>query len=130
MDQNIHFFVESETEIKEEIEKKEEFDPEKFMKDFEEDLDNNNDNLVEEEWVTCDYNELLNMKVKELLRIAEFYSLKVNANIKKAELIYILVEFEQEPDNMSLVLKRKRFWYFVNELRSDPFMKKYVLWNM
>jgi hypothetical protein len=123
MDQNIHFSIENEEHTKE-------FDADQFMNEFEEDLENNNDNFLEEKWATCDYNELLNMKVKELLRIAEFYSLKVSGTIKKAELIYILVEFEQEIENMSLVLKRKRFWYFVNELRSDPFMKKYVLWNM
>ena len=76
-----------------------------------------------------DYN--LNYNIKQLLLICEYYGLlkevKIN-KMKKLEVIYFLLDFEENIDNSCIVYKRKQLWYFMSELKNDKFMKKFVLW--
>jgi hypothetical protein len=76
-----------------------------------------------------DYN--LNYNIKQLLLICEYYGLlkevKIN-KMKKLEVIYFLLDFEENIDNTCIVYKRKQLWYFMSELKNDKFMKKFVLW--
>ena len=76
-----------------------------------------------------DYN--LNYNNKQLLLICEYYGLlkEIKTNkMKKLEIIYFLLDFEENIENFSIVNKRKQLWHFINELKNDKFMKKYVLW--
>ena len=69
--------------------------------------------------------------MKELLLICEYYNIAKEAKSKKynkEELCNFLVEFELNPENNDIVLKRKNMWIYINELKNDKFMKKYVLW--
>jgi hypothetical protein len=73
----------------------------------------------------------LNYNVKQLLLICEYYGIvkTVKANkFKKDEIISFLLEFEENPENYLIVYKRKQLWFFMNELKNDKFMKKYLLW--
>ena len=73
----------------------------------------------------------LNYNVKQLVLICEYYGIAktVKANkFKKDEIISFLLEFEENPENYSIVYKRKQLWFFMNELKNDKFMKKYLLW--
>jgi hypothetical protein len=36
--------------------------------------------------------------------------------------------FENNPENGAQVYRRKQLWYYINELKNDKFMKKFVLW--
>jgi hypothetical protein len=73
----------------------------------------------------------INYTVKELLLICEYYGiakeLKTN-KCNKEEIIIVLVSFENNPENSVIVLRRKQMWYYINNLKEDKFMKKYVLW--
>jgi hypothetical protein len=75
------------------------------------------------------YNE--NYTVKELLLIGEYYGIikefKLN-KCNKEQIIDILVNFESNPLNCDIISKRKNMWFYINELKNDKFMKKYVLW--
>jgi hypothetical protein len=75
------------------------------------------------------YNE--NYTVKELLLICEYYGIikefKLN-KCNKENIIDILVNFEANPLNCHITSKRKNMWFYINELKNDKFMKKYVLW--
>jgi len=75
------------------------------------------------------YNE--NFTVKELLLICEFYGfakdLKSN-KCNKEEIIQVLVDFEKNQNNSDIVFRRQNMWFYINELKNDKFMKKYVLW--
>ena len=76
-----------------------------------------------------DYN--LNYNIKQLLLICEYYGLlkEIKTNkMKKLEIIYFLLDFEENIDNAIIVYKRKQLWYFMSELKNDKFMKKFVLW--
>ena len=74
----------------------------------------------------------LNYNVKQLLLICEYYKIakELRANkSNKMDIINTLVLFENNLENMELVSKRKQLWFYINELKNDKFMKKYVLWN-
>jgi hypothetical protein len=75
------------------------------------------------------YNE--NFNVKELLIICDYYGfskeLKYN-KCNKEQIIEFLVSFESDPTNDDIVNKRQNMWFYMNELKNDKIMKKYVLW--
>ncbi len=75
------------------------------------------------------YNE--NFTVKELLIICEYYGfakdVKTN-KFNKEQIIDFLVSFESDTNNCDIVFKRQNMWFYINELKNDKFMKKFVLW--
>ena len=75
-------------------------------------------------------NYIDNYTVKELLVICDYYGFAKNLKVNKSnkqEIAHLLVEFETNPINNYIVCKRKNMWFYVNELKNDKFMKKYVL---
>jgi len=76
------------------------------------------------------YNE--NFTVKELLMICEYYGfakdVKTN-KLNKEQIIEVLVAFELEANNSDIVFKRQNMWFYINELKNDKFMKKYIFWS-
>ena len=75
------------------------------------------------------YNE--NFTVKELLLICEYYGFAkdVKSNkFNKEQIIDFLVSFENDPNNSDIVFKRQNMWFYINELKNDKFMKKFILW--
>jgi hypothetical protein len=76
-----------------------------------------------------EYNE--NHTVKEVLQICEYYGIakELKANkCSKHVIVHFLVDFESKPINTEIVFKRQNLWFYMNELKNDKFMKKYVLW--
>jgi hypothetical protein len=68
---------------------------------------------------------------KELLLICEYYGIAKqikNNKCKKEEIIYHIISFESEPLHTDTVFQRKNMWFYMNELKNDKIMKKYVLW--
>jgi hypothetical protein len=89
--------------------------------------DLNNEGIIEVIFV--DYK--LNYTVKELLLICEYYGIAKELKINKCckdIIIQILVDFENNPLNNTIVLRRQEMWRCINILKNDKFMKKYVLW--
>jgi hypothetical protein len=73
------------------------------------------------------YNE--NYNIKELLKICEYYGIHKTLNkSKKIDIVYFIIIFENSEENYNIVLKRKQSWYYMNELKQDKQMKKYLLW--
>jgi hypothetical protein len=91
------------------------------------DFTNENDDLIVPKIIN--YRE--NFTVKELLLICDYYGvakeLKSN-KCNKYEIIEFLVIYESNPINSDIVFKRQNLWFYINELKNDKFMKKYVLW--
>jgi hypothetical protein len=104
---------------------KEEINIEEFISEME----NNefNDDLTVPKMIN--YHE--NFTVKELLLICDYYGfakeLKTN-KYNKDQIIEILVSFESDLNNSDIVFKRQNMWFFINELKNDKFMKKFLLW--
>ena len=92
------------------------------------DLNNDlNDDLFIPQMIN--YNE--NYTVKELLLICEYYGFAKelkNNKYNKEQIIDFLVLFESDIKNSDIVFKRQNMWFYINELKNDKFMKKFVLW--
>ena len=79
----------------------------------------------------------INYKVKQLLQICEYYGIEYYGTSKdirinkcnKSDVLNTLIIYENNIENQERVNKRKKLWHYINELKNDKFMKKYVLWN-
>ena len=124
-DENISFLLDDIYEEKSEIE----LDFSTFLNDCNIDTD-----------IVTNYNELMipkiidyqiNYTVKELMIICDYYNISKEVKINKYnkdDLIAFLVNFEIDPINEDIVFKRQNMWFYMNELKNDKFMKKFVLW--
>ena len=72
-----------------------------------------------------------NYTIKELILICDYYgfSKEIKANkLGKELIIQCLVDWELDMKNYKVVKQRTQMWHYINELKKDKFMKKYVLW--
>ena len=116
----ISFYVQ---EIEQENENN--FDIDELMAEIE-NTDLNNELTIPQ---MINYNE--NYTVKELLLICEYYGFAKdlkNNKYNKEQIIDFLVIFESDINNSDIVFKRQNMWFYINELKNDKFMKKFVLW--
>lgn len=67
-----------------------------------------------------------NFTIKELLPIFQYYGLQKNKMVKD-EMLQLLLLFETDPLNKIVVERRMRLWRYIQELKTDPFFKKYIL---
>jgi len=99
--------------------------------DFLDEFDFINQITDEEKITAMSFEYKINYTVKELLLICEYYGIakeiKVN-KCNKEEIILILVNYENNPINNNIVLRRHEMWYCINKLKEDKFMKKYIIW--
>jgi hypothetical protein len=115
-DENIVISMDTSTEVKKDV-----FD-----------MNNLNDVFGPEEVVdttmyVLNYN--LNFNVKQLLQICDYYGIAKTMRQQKCnkdEIIMMLVDFEASEENSEIVTRRQLLWYYVNELKNDSFMKKYI----
>jgi hypothetical protein len=71
-----------------------------------------------------------NYKIKDLNLICEYYNIlkEVKQNkYNKEQMINKIIEFENDIDNYEIVYKRMNMWFYINELKNDKFMKKFIL---
>jgi hypothetical protein len=102
------------------------FDINDIMKELENREILNHDFLIPQ---MVNYNE--NYTVKDLMLVCEYYGIAKDIKsqkYKKEMIINILVCFEANPDNSDIVFRRQNMWFYINELKNDKFMKKYILW--
>ena len=74
----------------------------------------------------------INCNVKQLLLICQYYGIakELKSNkCNKSDILNTLIIYENNIENLERVNKRKKLWHYINELKNDKFMKKYVLWN-
>ena len=92
-----------------------------------------NNNIRNDEFISRIISYKLNYKIKDLLNICDYYGItkdlkNKNNKFNKELIINFLIAFESNPNNTELVNKRQNMWFYINELKNDKFMKKYVLW--
>jgi hypothetical protein len=102
------------------------------LKDLLKEFENINVNIKSEDDVFVEIkNYDMNYTLKQLLFICEYYNIskgiKLN-KMKKQDIIEQIIIFENDISNFNIVTKRKQLWYFMDELKSDKFMKKYIIW--
>ena len=67
-----------------------------------------------------------NYNRKELDHIADYYGISKRKK-KKNQLVEEIVIFEKEPENMENVHRRKMLWYYVEEIKSDKYLSKFLI---
>jgi len=74
----------------------------------------------------------MNYNVKQLMLICEYYDILKDVRInklKKQDIIEQILLFEKNMENVEITVKRKELWYYINELKNDKMMKKFVIWG-
>lgn len=89
----------------------------------------NNDPMCDDVFMEMKNYEL-NFNVKQLMLICEYYNIKdIRTNkLKKQDIIEQIILFESNPENIEIVTKRKELWYYIDELKNDKMMKRFVIW--
>jgi len=129
--ENVYF-----TLIENEIIKKDDLDIHLFFDELYNENDNENANNITSSEETYElypqyYHYDMNFTIQQLLLICDYYNIVKSNKLKKENkinIIHKLIEFENEANNYELVLQRKKFWFYMNELKNDKVMKKYILW--
>ena len=70
------------------------------------------------------YNE--NYTLKQLYRIAEYYDISKRKK-KKTELIEEIVVFENQPENCEIVNRRATLWSYMEEIKQDKYLSKFLI---
>jgi hypothetical protein len=65
--------------------------------------------------------------VKQLQLICDYYGIKHIKKANKLIIIHAIVEFENNHANYDVVSRRKQLWMYIDEIKKDKFMKKYLL---
>ena len=109
------------------------YDNEFNIHDFMQEIEEFEDVKLDEEdlKITQLINYTENYTVKVLLLICEYYGIAKELKATKCTkdvIIQFLVDFESKPINREIVFKRQNLWFYMDELKNDKFMKKYVLW--
>ena len=115
-EENIVISIDTSSDIKREV-----FDMNKLKVDF------GSEEIVDTTMYVLNYQ--LNFNVKQLLQICDYYGIAKmmrQQKCNKDEVIMMLVDFEASEENCEIVTKRQLLWYYVNELKNDSFMKKYI----
>ena len=115
-DENIVISMDTSIEVKKDV-----FDLNKLKDDF------GSEDVVDTTMYVLNYN--LNFNKQQLLQICDYYGIAKTMRQQKCnkdEIIMMLVDFEASEENCEIVTKRQLFWYYVNELKNDSFMKKYI----
>jgi len=73
-----------------------------------------------------EYNE--NYTKKELELIAGYYDISKRKK-RKLDLIQEIIIFEQNDLNYDIVEKRKLHWFYLEQLREDPYLKQFIIIN-
>lgn len=71
----------------------------------------------------------MNYNLKQLCMIYEYYNLGKVSKLKKADIIQAIVLFEHEVDNYEIVMRRQQLWHYLEELKADKFMKRFI-WSV
>lgn len=70
------------------------------------------------------------LTVKQLNLICDYYGISTYIRIakcKKEDIVNTLVLYEKEDANYAIVAKRKQMWKYLEELKKDAFMKKFII---
>jgi len=88
-------------------------------------MDSMDENLAHD-FMTLQFYYGDNFTLKELYHIANYYDISKRKK-KKIELIDDIVAFEIDTFNGELVEQRKRLWFYINELKDDNYLSKFII---
>lgn len=78
--------------------------------------------------VALEINYSTNFIKKDLERIADYYGISKRKK-RKADLVQDIIAFEQNPENIEIVYRRKKLWSYIKEIKEDNYLKKFLIFN-
>lgn len=88
--------------------------------------DNHNNDTID--YIELEHDYTSNYNVKSLQQILQYYNINIKKMVKY-ELIQMLLLFEMDINNKSIVDRRIRLWKNIKELKQDPYFSKYILFS-
>ena len=83
-------------------------------------------NASMDDYIALEINYQTNFTKKELGRIADYYEISKRKK-KKAELITDIVLYEKDPENLPIVHQRKKLWSYIQEIKEDKYLSKFLI---
>lgn len=90
-------------------------------------LNNIDEKEEEEDTMPQIINYQINFTSRQLTQICDYYNIIKPKKCNKDELAHLIVEFEKNHENAEIVCKRQLMWFYMDELKNDKYMKKYIL---
>ena len=92
------------------------------------------ENKLERNYNNFDFDSIISLQLyyddnytkKDLEMIADYYAITKRKK-RKAELIQDIVLFEINPENEEFTQKRKLMWFYLSELESDSYLRKFLI---
>ena len=81
-----------------------------------------------DDYMANEINYSTNYTRKELDRIADYYEISKRKK-RKDDIIQDIVIFEQDPENIELVFRRKKLWSYMAEIKGDKYLRKFLIFN-
>ena len=85
-------------------------------------------NVAMDDYIAQEVEYQANYTKKELDKIAEYYEISKRKK-KKQDLIEEIVLFEKDPDNIEIIFQRKKLWSYVQEIKGDKYLSKYLIFD-
>ena len=121
MDNNIYYKIE-------EFDNNNNYNDSNYNHDNDDDDINNNNikNLIYNEEKIIDEYEYNELPIKNINLICDYYKIKRGKLSKKQKIIEIIF-FENNMNNIDIVENRKLLWEYVKIVKTDKFLKNYIL---
>tara|TARA_B110000008_G_C16780363_1_gene488409 strand:+ start:475 stop:849 length:375 start_codon:yes stop_codon:yes gene_type:complete len=78
--------------------------------------------------VAIELDYMTNYTVKMLSHILDYYKLS-KRRLNKSEMVQIILIFEEDPANEVCVSTRRQLWKYMERLRNDEYLSKFILFN-
>ena len=81
-----------------------------------------------DDYIAMEIDYQTNYLKKDLERIADYYEISKRKK-KKEQLAEDIVVFEKDPENVEIVFQRKKLWLYVEEIKCDKYLSKFLIFN-
>ena len=81
-----------------------------------------------DDYIALEINYNTNYTKKDLMRVADYYEISKRKK-RKQELAQDIVIFEKNPLHFEIVYRRKKLWSYIEEIKEDKYLSKYLIFN-
>jgi hypothetical protein len=79
-----------------------------------------------DDYIASEVDYQTNYLKKDLERIADYYEISKRKK-RKDQLVEDIVIFEKDPANIEVVFRRKKLWSYVQEIKDDKYLSKFLI---
>jgi hypothetical protein len=101
-------------------------DPDELLEEFNQLEMSDTDDMMDDYCLAQVNDYEMNYTNKQLMCINDYYQLGNSSKLKKMDIIDRIVTFENDKTNENVVSKRQTLWFYIQELKNDPFTKKFI----